>query len=344
MATNGHGVCYVCSASPGLPREEQSAGIRVLRMGTGISLLARSFVFYLRHRHEFELVYEDVIGGSRLPFLAPLYVRQPLIAAWHQVNRSLLDGTAPKLMTSVVGASERPLASLYRRAYVRVPSEERKQELHRELGFRLDQLYVIPASLPNEWLAGVTRNGSKPSSILFIGNIRKYKGIHFLIQALPLIFKSCPNTQAVVAGRRWDLEYEDTLRALVSSLGLADRVTFRFNISEDEKKVLLQQALVLVLPSTLEGFGIVVLEANASGVPVVASSGVPEDAVEHRFNGLRVPYGDIDALAGAVIELLNDDRLYRQLSENCLRFAQRFSLDRVGAQFETLALAAAGRS
>src|SRR6202011_1732558 len=91
---------------------------------------------------------------------------------------------------------------------------------------------------------------------------------------------------------------------------------------------------VLVVPSAVEGFGIVVLEANACGVPVVASSGVPEGAVRHRVNGLRYQFGNIEALSKALIEILTDDALCDELSANAQTFAHRFSWSSVGAQYE----------
>jgi glycosyltransferase involved in cell wall biosynthesis len=84
----------------------------------------------------------------------------------------------------------------------------------------------------------------------------------------------------------------------------------------------------------VEGFGIVVLEANACGTPVIASSGVPESAVRHGFNGLRYPFGNIPALTENIINILKDNELYRRLSANSLAFAKRFGWRKVGAQFE----------
>jgi glycosyltransferase involved in cell wall biosynthesis len=97
----------------------------------------------------------------------------------------------------------------------------------------------------------------------------------------------------------------------------------------------------LVLPSSVEGFGIVVLEANACGVPVIASSGVPEGAVRDGFNGLRYQFGDIRALADRIVHLLWDTALYSSLSKNASSNAERFSWSRVGADYERVVREAA---
>jgi SAM-dependent methyltransferase len=90
----------------------------------------------------------------------------------------------------------------------------------------------------------------------------------------------------------------------------------------------------LVVTSAVEGFGIVVLEANALGVPVVASSGVPEGAVRDGVNGLRYKFGDIAALGDEVVRLLKDDALHSKLSRSARENVERFRWSRVGAEFE----------
>ena len=99
-------------------------------------------------------------------------------------------------------------------------------------------------------------------------------------------------------------EYGRT-RELVDSLGLADAV--RYVGVVDEVAPLLEAADVLLLPSETESFGLVALEAMASGVPVVASDvgGLPE-VVEHGVTGFLAPVGDVEAMAGFCLELLKD--------------------------------------
>src|SRR5207245_905681 len=100
---------------------------------------------------------------------------------------------------------------------------------------------------------------------------------------------------------------------------------------------------VLVVPSAVEGFGIVVLEANACGVPVIASSGVPQGAVGDGVNGLRYQFGDIRALADAMAKLLTDDELHSSLSRSARNGAERYRWSRVGAEFGSVVSLAAAR-
>jgi glycosyltransferase involved in cell wall biosynthesis len=157
------------------------------------------------------------------------------------------------------------------------------------------------------------------------------------------VVKRIPQATLTLAIRRDDVKYERELIELAEDLGIANQVEFRFNVSEQEKRELLSATRVLVVPSVVEGFGIVVLEANACGVPVVASSGVPEGAVRDGLNGLRYPYGDIAALAEDICRVLQDDQLHARLSEAGREFARGFAWAKVGAQYARIVERAAAR-
>jgi glycosyltransferase involved in cell wall biosynthesis len=334
--SRGHGVTYICSSQPGLKPAECVEGVRVLRLGSGVLLALRAFRFYRRHRQELDLVYEDVIGGSRPPFLTPLFVTQPIVVAWHQVSRELFYESYPKPLAFAMTYTERALARLYRGVQIRAPSEERRLELHRELGLPLAHIHVIPASIPDDWFVEAPEGPRDGSLVLCLGNMRPYKDFHMAIQAFPQVLQDCHDARLVIAGRRYDAAYEQSLRDLAETLRIAERVEFQLDVTEEEKRALISRSRVLALPSRLEGFGIVALEANACGVPVVASSGVPEAAVRHEYNGLRYPFADIAALASSIVRLLKDDGLYDRLSTQSLAFAGQFGWRQVGAQFEGL--------
>jgi glycosyltransferase involved in cell wall biosynthesis len=161
---------------------------------------------------------------------------------------------------------------------------------------------------------------------------------------MPEVLRRVPNAKLILAIRHDDLHYERELQSLARDLRLEDHIEFRFNVSEDEKRQLLRASRVLAVPSTVEGFGIVVLEANACGVPAVASSGVPEGSVRDHFNGLRYPYGQIHDLSNALVTSLSDDGLWAQLSSNAAGFAKEFAWRSIGARFEGIVQSTVARA
>ena len=134
-----------------------------------------------------------------------------------------------------------------------------------------------------------------------------------------------PDVRLRVAGSG---DHLDALKDLAARLGLADRVDFMGFVTEQQKIEMLRQVHVVANPSSKEGWGVTVIEANACGTPVVASN-VPglRDAVVDGETGILVPYGDVEALARELIEVLRDDARRENLAGNALEWAAKFSWD-----------------
>lgn len=144
-----------------------------------------------------------------------------------------------------------------------------------------------------------------PGFLLFVGRLRIRKGVEVLLAALDLLRRQGAAPTLAIAG---DGEHRAALEAAAARRGL-DGSAVRFLGRADAARVraLLAAARVLVVPSTYEGMPLVVLEAMAAGLPVVASrvSGIPEVVVDGE-TGWLVPPEDPEALAVALAELLAD--------------------------------------
>ncbi len=357
LASVGHEVTFVTSGYRGAAKEEVPAGIRVVRIGGIHWLWLRTFLYYeSKGRGRYDVVVAEGFGGSRIPRMAPLYVREPIITEWHQVHRDLFAVQYPRVLNPPLNFLERSAAWVSRNTLVRAGTEEVRQALI-GIGFKPDRVFVLPVSIPDEWIAGSAvptklspdlpiRRSAPPSppagkQVLWLGKLRRYKCPDHAVQAMVEVVKDVPHSRLILAIRRDDEKYERQLHALVSRLGLKDHVEFRLNVSEEEKLELMRSVRALVVTSAVEGFGIVVLEANACGVPVIASSGVPEGAVEDGVNGLRYPFGDTRALAARIVQLLQDDALHERLSKNAMERTECFGWSRIGAQFEQVVRRAA---
>ena len=157
---------------------------------------------------------------------------------------------------------------------------------------------------------------------LGIGELKDRKGHHLALAAWLLVARDQPDLHHFIVGKLSADEYEDTLRRMASDAGLADRVHFLGNVTEDEKIDLLQRAEVFVhTPVTasdggFEGFGIVYLEASACGTPVIGTLDCgAEDAIVDDLTGLLVAQ-EVDAVRAALSRLLADADLRQRMGGN----------------------------
>ena len=345
LASEGHEVTLMASTFPGAPPDQTIDGIKVVRRGGLLSLWWRTFLYYTKEcRGRFDVVVVEGFGGSRIPRFTPLYIKEPIITEWHQIHSALFAVQYPKVLLPALNLLERLTAFVHRNTIVMARTEEWKAAFPK-IGFRPENIRVVPACIPESWLRDGPPQKNPEPQIAWLGMFRRYKCPDHVVRAMGDVVRAVPGARLILAGYHGDLAYEADLRQLVDRLGLGSSVEFRFEITDEDKQALLDSSRCLVLPSTVEGFGIVVLEANARGVPVIASSGVPDGAVQEGRNGLKYPFGDLDGLARAIIRIMTDDRLHVVQSASSLEFAKKFSWRRVCAQYEAvLSEVAASRS
>jgi glycosyltransferase involved in cell wall biosynthesis len=338
LASEGHQVTVMATSFPGASPHETIDGIKVDRMGGLLSMWWRTYVYYMtKCRGRFDVVVVEGFGGSRIPRLTPLYVTEPIITEWHQIHSALFAVQYPKVLGPALNLLERITAFVHRNTIVMARTDEWKAAFP-QIGFKTENIRVVPACISENWLARDRPQTNPGPQIVWLGKFRRYKCPDHAIRAMTEVVRSEPTARLILAGHHDDLGYEAELSRLVGQLGLGASVEFRFEITDEEKKALLDTSRCLVLPSTVEGFGIVVLEANARRAPVIASSGVPLGAVADGRNGLRYQFGNIQALAQAMIRIVSDDNLYAELADRSISFAQLFEFRSVCSQYERVLL------
>lgn len=163
----------------------------------------------------------------------------------------------------------------------------------------------------------------------FVGRLVTEKGILELLQAARIVVQRIPEVRFLIIGRI-DREKPDALTPEVArDYGVADICVFTGMRQDMPELYALMD--VFVLPSHREGFPRSPMEASAMGVPcVVTDIRGCRETVDHNLNGLLVPLGDVQALAGAVIEILTDRETARRMGEEGRRMAlERFDERRV---------------
>jgi glycosyltransferase involved in cell wall biosynthesis len=171
--------------------------------------------------------------------------------------------------------------------------------------------------------------------LICIASLEVQKGHACLIEAMLKVRAACPRALLLLVGNgglRRKLEKDVEIGQLLRNVTFLGHRT--------DIPLLLAAADLFVLPSLWEGFGLVLAEAGASGLPAVATSvdGIPE-IIKHRVTGLLVQPGNKDLLAEAIVTLLQDDRRRLEMGEQALNLMkERFSMSAVAERMASLYL------
>ena len=166
--------------------------------------------------------------------------------------------------------------------------------------------------------------------VLLIGRLVYEKGFQLALEAMPKVIEAAPGTRFLVAGSG---THEEELKRQAEELGLMEHGTFLGWIGDDVLHTLYAIADLTVVPSIYEPFGLVALEAMASGCPcIVADTGGLREVVPHEEAGLRFAARDPEALAEVAIRVLSDPELEARLIAEAKEHVLRFDWADVAAQ------------
>lgn len=194
----------------------------------------------------------------------------------------------------------------------------------------LNNVVKIPDALPFK-----IENKSKLNSkrIISIGRYAYDKGNDLLLRAWSIIEKEFADWTLDIYGNGDKEPYKDLIR----ELGIDNDRCHLYGPIHDVKKEYLSSSIFL-LPSRFEGFGLVIVESMASGVPVVSfdCENGPRSIITDGENGYLVPPFDINAYAEKVMYLMRNEELRKRLGSNALKSASQYDIDKVGFQWEQL--------
>jgi glycosyltransferase involved in cell wall biosynthesis len=382
LARRGHDVCVVTTTGfntaafrePGRPTmragEELRAGVRVRRHRADPRLApklqrAQRLAFRLRlpGNGALRTVYDgplapgmlrdaarepaDVIAATAFPLLHMQFavaaararrVPSVLLGALHPDDRWGFD-RAP--IRRAIGLAD---------AYVAYTDFEREHV--ERMGFASERIHVIPPGVEAAAVEGgdgpALREevGVPPGAPLvgFVGQLGGHKGVDDLVAAMRLVWQHEPDAFLLIAGAR--TPYLPTIEKAVRLLPARrrDRVRFLLDFDQARKRDVLAALDVFASPSGYESFGLTFVEAWAAGLPVVGCrSGAIPTVVEHGRDGLLVGYKTVPELAGAIVELLDDEPFRRGLADaGRAKALERYDWERSTGLLEALYTELAG--
>ena len=167
-------------------------------------------------------------------------------------------------------------------------------------------------------------------TLLYVGRVHETRGAHYVVEAIKDL-----DFNFIIAGR--DADLSERIRDRVNELDISKRVKLLGEVSDKQLAEIYSLADAFVLFSAWEGFGIVVIEAMASGLPVIVSDRGPlPTLVKNGENGLIAKFPDVDGLRDKIELLFSDKRLENKIRENGLKFVKNFEYSNVAKRFERL--------
>ncbi len=322
----GYEITQFATGFSGGARQERVDGMLVRRLGPLATYYPRAVLetALQTRRHHYDVVVEHL---CKVPFCAPAYSKVPVIAVNHHLfgKSAFLQVSWP--IAATVVSIEKLIPHVYRDTRFLAVSDSSKLDLV-ERGIpakHIDLLYngiTFPTREPRPM-------NERPRRIVYLGRLEPYKRIDLMLRAAAKISERFDDLEIVVIGRG---SAREGLERLSGELGLSERSHFAGFVTDAERDALLADARVCVCPSVKEGWGITVIEANALGVPVVATDAPGlRDAVRHTSTGLLVPDGEpelfVAGLVAAVENLLSDPARAAQLGEAAIEWSRRFDWD-----------------
>ncbi|OUU14539.1 MAG: hypothetical protein CBB97_24865 [Candidatus Endolissoclinum sp. TMED37] len=314
----GYEVAILCAqehiAEQTLPSQECVDGIMVTRVEAPHSRLFSLLRATVTTMGNYDVVVENMMG---FPLFLPIIVRgRPLVALKHHFE-GLLFLRSQGLVKGFVGiVLENILQPLvYRRVPFVVVSKATSKILSSRWLRPRAGVHIVPPGVKTVGPSSRTRQAGCPTIIYYGALDIGRKRLDHLIEAFRYVSEKLPTARLIIGGTGPD---EAILRSAADDLN----VEFVGFLSESQKVELLALGWVFASPSMTEGFGITWVEANSAGIPVVAYE-LGLDTLNDSCS-MRVPVGDVPALANAIYRLLVDEALREAMREPCLINAARF--------------------
>ena len=313
----GHHVTLLSCSFKGAKPITEIDGIKVIRHGKRETFNLTLPFFYRKYfgNKKWDIVIEDL---NKIPFYTMFYIPGPKLAILHHFfGKTIFQQTNP-LFGGYVYITERSVPRIYRNIPFIVVSRSTKEDLICH-GVPETNISVIYNGLSPEYTPG-NQKFSVPT-VVYLGRLKKYKRIDLVLKVFRRVLSEIPSAKLLIVGEG---DYKKRLIKLARKMNLVESVEFTGYVPQRKKIEILQKSWLTLNTSLKEGFGLVIIEAQACGTPaIVLNSPGLRETVKHNETGFVV--NTTDEMTEKTLRVLKDESLRRELSKNAVKWAKQFS-------------------
>jgi N-acetyl-alpha-D-glucosaminyl L-malate synthase BshA len=334
LAKRGHEVHIITSSESGiLNQEQQNFYIHTIKRGK--VRFIRFLPFLIRilavlRKIKPDIIHAQTIGMGIVGFLAKKFFKIPYIV-YGRGSEVYLSWPLKNQVSKLVFRHADAVIAL---------TEDMKKLLQR---FCNREVYVIPNGIELDRFSNLPKKeevlskigiDKQENVIIFVGRLCYVKGVKYLIQAMNIITKENRKVKLLIIG---DGEERQNLENFVKELNLENNVIFLGNFHNEKIPEYMSASDIFVLPSLSEGFPVVILEAMACGLPIVATNvgGIPY-IIKERENGFLVMPKNAEQIAEKVLYLIENKNILKEISENNKERVKDYNLNNVVEKLEKI--------
>jgi glycosyltransferase involved in cell wall biosynthesis len=337
LKKKGHEITVLTYKVPGYRVNTAINGVMIRRLGPCVIRGTRPYLrraliqgigvfqYILNHHDEI-----DVIQAQAFPLIPSYFAIRilrlfrrdiPLTVVWHDVygsqNNFKYKGPLKGFIRYITELSLLRLSSYV--SLVITVSESTKRKLVRS-GIPSEKIRIVYGGVDLKDYQKAKSFDTK-EYILYVGRLVPEKRVEDLLEAFKLLLKQINNIILVIVGSGAWIE---NLKTHAEYLEIHDKVCFTGFVSKNEKIKLIKESKFLVLPSLMEGLGLVLLEAMACGKPVIAvNRGGPREVIENGVNGFLADPCSPYSLQEHMLRLVRDDQLREKMGEEGRRLVEK---------------------
>ena len=321
LARRGHEVHVITSHDAGLPELSEESGFSVHRIAWPKIRFIGIVAFWAKICLEIQTIKPDVFHAQSLLCGIPAVVAKKFLkipyVVWGQGSDIYLPGRFTRMTSKSILQNADAVLAL---------TEDMKQKM-REICDR--DISVVPNGIDLkrfEISSGEKKEGSA-KTIIFVGRLHPVKGVQYLIEAMAIVHQQMPDVKLVIVG---DGVERARLEELAEKLNLNGCIQFAGQVPQESIPRLMHQADVFALSSLSEGLPVVILEAMAAGLPIVATKvgGIP-DIVEEGVNGYLVNAKSSEEIADRLLILLQNDEMREEIAAKNREKAKLYTWDKI---------------